>query len=74
MRGPVSKSDNCVTIDGVIMKTRYKSGLLVDPGQVHFGCRKTIKLNEEPNTIKIHASAHCLVVNFKRRIRSHYVK
>ncbi|MFS8028694.1 hypothetical protein Hanom_Chr16g01513421 [Helianthus anomalus] len=37
-------------------------------------CRKTIKLNEEPNTIKIHASAHCLVVNFKRRIRSHYVK
>ncbi|KAJ0509480.1 hypothetical protein HanIR_Chr11g0529331 [Helianthus annuus] len=29
-----------------------------------FGCRKTIKLNEEPNTIKTHASAHCLVVNF----------
>ncbi|MFS8014352.1 hypothetical protein Hanom_Chr15g01343541 [Helianthus anomalus] len=28
------------------------------------GCRKTIKLNEEPNTIKTHASAHCLVVNY----------
>ncbi|MFS7980205.1 hypothetical protein Hanom_Chr10g00936661 [Helianthus anomalus] len=31
---------------------------------VLFGCRKTIKLNEELNTIKTHASAHCLVVNF----------
>ncbi|MFS7923848.1 hypothetical protein Hanom_Chr03g00265691 [Helianthus anomalus] len=29
--------------------------------RVHFGCRKTIKLIEEPNTIKIHASAHCYV-------------
>ncbi|KAJ0942118.1 hypothetical protein HanPSC8_Chr03g0088081 [Helianthus annuus] len=33
-----------------------------------FGCRKTVKLNEEPNTIKIHASALCIVINFKRRI------
>ncbi|MFS7900627.1 hypothetical protein Hanom_Chr00s126940g01813831 [Helianthus anomalus] len=24
-----------------------------------YGCRKTIKLSEEPNTIKIHASAYC---------------
>ncbi|KAJ0809564.1 hypothetical protein HanPI659440_Chr01g0016811 [Helianthus annuus] len=33
-----------------------------------FGRQKTIKLNEEPNTIKIHASALCVVINFKRRI------
>ncbi|KAM0033080.1 hypothetical protein Hdeb2414_s0016g00482081 [Helianthus debilis subsp. tardiflorus] len=26
---------------------------------VHLGCRKTIKLSEEPNTIMIHASALC---------------
>ncbi|KAJ0821970.1 hypothetical protein HanPSC8_Chr16g0726531 [Helianthus annuus] len=26
-----------------------------------FGCRKTIKLIGEPNTIKIHASAQCPV-------------
>ncbi|KAF5759038.1 hypothetical protein HanXRQr2_Chr16g0736371 [Helianthus annuus] len=39
-----------------------------------FGCRKTIKLSEEPNTIKIHASALCHVVNFKQRIRSRYVE
>ncbi|KAM0065478.1 hypothetical protein Hdeb2414_s0003g00115221 [Helianthus debilis subsp. tardiflorus] len=38
------------------------------------GCRKTIKLNEEPNTIKIHASALCNVVNFKQRIRSRFVE
>ncbi|KAF5777518.1 hypothetical protein HanXRQr2_Chr07g0301211 [Helianthus annuus] len=39
-------------------------GQYFDPSQVLFGRRKTIKLNEEPNTIKTHASAHRLVVNF----------
>ncbi|MFS7907531.1 hypothetical protein Hanom_Chr01g00072451 [Helianthus anomalus] len=29
------------------------------------GCQKTIKLNEEPNTNKTHASALGLVINFK---------
>uniref|UniRef100_A0A251SEH7 Uncharacterized protein n=1 Tax=Helianthus annuus TaxID=4232 RepID=A0A251SEH7_HELAN len=31
------------------------------------GSRKTIKLNEEPNTIQLHASALRHVVNFKQR-------
>ncbi|KAJ0558041.1 hypothetical protein HanIR_Chr07g0331941 [Helianthus annuus] len=44
MRGPISKLDNYVTIDGVIMKTRYKSGLLTDPVQVNVkGARMKIK-------------------------------
>ncbi|KAF5805959.1 hypothetical protein HanXRQr2_Chr05g0215561 [Helianthus annuus] len=38
------------------------------------GCRRTIKLSEEPNTIKIHASAHCNVVDFNQRIRSRFVE
>ncbi|KAJ0934703.1 hypothetical protein HanRHA438_Chr03g0110481 [Helianthus annuus] len=42
-------------------------------GQVHFGCRKTIKLNEEPNTNKIKASARRFVVTFKRRTQLCYV-
>ncbi|KAJ0535188.1 hypothetical protein HanIR_Chr09g0427991 [Helianthus annuus] len=32
-----------------------------------------IKLNEEPNTIKIQASARRFVVTFKRRTQLHYV-
>ncbi|MFS7916108.1 hypothetical protein Hanom_Chr02g00173241 [Helianthus anomalus] len=38
------------------------------------GCRKTIKLYEEPNTIKIHASALCNVVNFKTTISITFCK
>ncbi|MFS8004986.1 hypothetical protein Hanom_Chr13g01232201 [Helianthus anomalus] len=37
------------------------------------GCRMTIKLVEEPNTIKLQASALCFVVIFKRRIHLLYV-
>ncbi|MFS7933222.1 hypothetical protein Hanom_Chr04g00377171 [Helianthus anomalus] len=47
---------------GQTNQERRKSTIRMQ-GKYTMGCRKTIKLNEEPNTIKTHASAHCLVVN-----------
>ncbi|MFS7977141.1 hypothetical protein Hanom_Chr10g00900631 [Helianthus anomalus] len=46
-----------------VKRSKYEKKTLLGC-EVHLGCRKTIKLNKEPNTIKTHASAHCLVVNF----------
>ncbi|KAJ0629591.1 hypothetical protein HanIR_Chr00c08g0906461 [Helianthus annuus] len=36
-------------------------------------CRMTIKLNKEPNTIKIQASTLCFIAIFKRRTHTYYV-
>ncbi|KAF5764467.1 hypothetical protein HanRHA438_Chr00c35g0856041 [Helianthus annuus] len=68
LTGAISNSDDCFAKEYVIIKARYKPGLIVNPGQVLCGSRKTIKLNEEPNTIMIHASALCYVEIFKQRI------
>ncbi|KAJ0882818.1 hypothetical protein HanPSC8_Chr10g0414041 [Helianthus annuus] len=67
LTGAISNSDDCFAIEYVIIKARYKPGLIVNPGQVLCGSRKTIKLNEEPNTIQFHASALRHAVNFKQR-------
>ncbi|KAF5803750.1 hypothetical protein HanRHA438_Chr06g0284191 [Helianthus annuus] len=34
-----------------LLRQGIKTGQDFDPRQVHFGCRKTIKLDEGPNTI-----------------------
>ncbi|MFS7938021.1 hypothetical protein Hanom_Chr05g00434621 [Helianthus anomalus] len=34
LTGMISNSDDCIAIEFVIIKARYKFGLFVDPGQV----------------------------------------
>ncbi|KAJ0523417.1 hypothetical protein HanPSC8_Chr10g0442361 [Helianthus annuus] len=50
LSGVISNLDNCDAIECWLINARHKTGLYVDSSQVLCGCRKKIKLNEEPNT------------------------
>ncbi|MFS7904416.1 hypothetical protein Hanom_Chr01g00035751 [Helianthus anomalus] len=77
--GAINDSDTPVTIENVIIKARYKSGLFVDPSQVRIfmmcmsRARMKIKCQARTEHMFNKASATLFCRYSKRRIKSHYV-